>query len=202
MIKIYKWSDILNYVCRELHSYFLHSYDKPTLSNNTLMDIISKCIEDNLQEDYYKFTSIVFVRSGSPTHNEVNPNNDIISPYYACDFANNYEQSDNIHVRKIVDKEIDILEKYIQYVLNKEYPLWCKIKKVFSEFDVNFIEFKNMYECDIEYYIKNRMHVVYSNFDNSGRYTFDKYIRDITNSEYESRSVFDYSISKIERALV
>lgn len=202
MIKIYKWSDILNYTCRVLHSEILYSYDKSVLTNNTLLDIISKCIEDNLQDDYYKFTSIVFVRSGSPVYNEVNPNNEIISPYYPHNIVDNYENFNNKHIRKIVNSEIDILEKYIQFVLNKEYLLWCKIKKIFSEFDVNFIEFKNMYECDIEYYIKNRMHVVYSEFDNSDRYTFNKYICDITNSEYESKSTFDYSISKIERALV
>ena len=209
MVKIYKWSSILNYLINYFTDFYRANYTIFYKSSSSelvemCIKIISNYIDRNLQDDYYKYTSIVFIRSGSPIQNEVEPNNDKISPYNInklCVDTNNIGGSwlFKSRIKKKLTEQYDDFNNMMLFILDNEYKLWCKIKKNFKDFDVNFVEFKNMYECDIEYYIKKKTNVVYSQ---SNCYNDDQiYITSDVNSEYDSLSTFDYSISEIEKVL-
>lgn len=211
MVKIYKWSSILNYLIDYISDFYRANYTAFYNGSESelveiCINIISNYIDSNLQDDYYKYTSIVFIRSGSPIQNEVEPNNDKISPYninrQLCADTNNISELwlFKSRIEKKLTEYYDKFNNIILFVLDNEYKLWCKIKKSFKDFDVNFVEFKNMYECDIEYYIKKKTNVIYSqsNYDNNDEQI---YITSDTNSEYDSLSTFDYSISEIEKVI-
>lgn len=206
MVKIYKWSSILNYLIDHIRSNYTDFSNKSASELVEMyINIISNYIDSNLQDDYYKYTSIVFIRSGSPIQNEVEPNNDKISPYNINKLCVDTSNIDGwglfkSRIEKKLTEYYDEFNNVMLFVLDNEYKLWCKIKKFFKDFDVNFVEFKNMYECDIEYYIKKKTNVVYSQlnyYDNDDQI----YITSDTNSEYKSLSTFDYSISEIEKTL-
>lgn len=182
MIKVYKWSKLLNY---------LTSMDPhPSWKKTDLLDELIKRFEVSTQNDFYKYLKIIVVRSGSPVYNKVAPNSNKLSPYFNIQCNSILEFPDG----KMFDDIISTINSHSKLIVSNEYWLWTKLKTALKDFDIEFVSLKDMYESDIEYYIGKDNLIEYEEFEECATL-----IDTEKNSEYKSKSTFYYSVAELEK---
>lgn len=191
MLKIYKWSDLLD---RAIKITPLYS----SANLNSILEPISSYLEESMQENYYKYLNIIVVRSGSPLHNDVPASTKEVSPYYA-----NNEELDNLINSSVDSYSGTIANIYndikdsCRLALNSEYKLWTKLKSIFADTDIKFVSIKNMFEGDIIRYLEKHSKV---DIDKPSGEAFEHtWIKSINNSEENFNSYFYYTISELEK---
>lgn len=192
MVKIYKWSNILNDVCIE-------HLDTSTNIKELVNFIIEK-LSNSFQNDYYKYNSILIIRSGPPMLHKSKVSTTQLRPYYFDEAQFRYEQIGEVSIPRIVRKNVEALLNdrcdNITNIINNEYLIWTKIKKALKEFDVHFIEIKEMNEYDIINYINKKTII-----ETEPTQWPHKVISEV-NLDYKSDSVFYYTIADIEKTIL
>lgn len=180
MIKVYRWTNALNLLA--------NNFDVIRQKRKYIEEYIASVLDNNIKKDYYKFLRIVIVRSGPCGFNRVCKRPDS-KPYL-------FNPIELQEPTKLLKEHINLYNLHIQNLLDNEVMIWKKVKKIFSDSDVDFVEIKDMYESDIIRYLqKHGIVELDSSEENS-------IVRSIENPEKLSDKTYHYTISELEKLLV